>query len=167
MFSLPTLTLHTPKQTTTVRADQLARILVLARMLTEISLASIIFKDRGFLSPKAFQRIQRLMAVVSPVIPLGLPPWKAPRLYQIGVQLGLTSRRKVVTKDAPNLGWGALCEGSSVFGSWSRLKQCLNINCLKMVIFRALKTLMPALKGHHVIVHSDNTTVVAFINLQG
>ncbi len=33
--------------------------------------------------------------------------------------------------------------------------------------FLVLKTFLPALRGHHVLVHSDNITVVALINHQG
>lgn len=41
-------------------------------------------------------------------------------------------------------------------------------NCLKMLmVFLALKTFLPDLKGHHVLVRSDNMTVVSYINHQG
>lgn len=40
-----------------------------------------------------------------------------------------------------------------------------HINCLEMMeVFLALKTFLPAFKGHHILVYSGNTTVVAFIN---
>ncbi len=41
-------------------------------------------------------------------------PWKAPHLRQ---GLGLTFRRKVITTDVSNSGWGALCEGRPAFSS--------------------------------------------------
>lgn len=67
--------------------------------------------------------------------------------------------------DASNSGWGALCEGSLAFGSWSSLEQRLHINCTEMMpVFWALKTFLQALKGHHVLVPSDNMTVIAFKN---
>ncbi len=44
----------------------------------------------------------------------------------------------------------------------------LDINCLEMlVVFLALKTFLPVLKRHHVMVRSDSMTVVAYINHQG
>lgn len=72
------------------------------------------------------------------------------RLYQSGVPLGLTSRWKMVTTDASNLGWGDLHKGKLVFGSWSILEQLLHINCLEMLaVFLALKNFLPALKRQH------------------
>lgn len=35
-------------------------------------------------------------------------PWKDPSRYWTGVNMGLVPRRKVVTADAYNTGWGAL-----------------------------------------------------------
>ncbi len=40
-----------------------------------------------------------------------LTPWKNPRWMEKGVAMGLVHTRKVVTTDASNTGWGALCEG--------------------------------------------------------
>ncbi len=36
-----------------------------------------------------------------------------------------------------------------------------------LTVFLALKTFLPAIHGHHVLVRSDNMTVVAYINRQG
>ncbi len=54
-------------------------------------------------------------------------PWTTSRLFQTGIRLGLTFRRKVITTDASNSGWGALLEGNPAFGSWSAPEQCLHI----------------------------------------
>ncbi len=95
-------------------------------------------------------------------------PWTTSRLFQSGVELGTTSRRKVVTTDASSSGWGALHEGNPAYGSWTTHERRLYINCLEMMaVCLALKTFLPALRGHHVLVRSDNTTVVAYINHQG
>ncbi|KAL0204365.1 hypothetical protein M9458_002383, partial [Cirrhinus mrigala] len=43
-----------------------------------------------------------------------------------------------------------------------------HINCLEMLaVFRALKHFLPDLIGHHVLVRTDNTAVVYYINHQG
>ncbi len=39
-----------------------------------------------------------------------LSPWKNPRWMEKGVAMGMVCRRKVVTTDASNTGWGALCK---------------------------------------------------------
>lgn len=85
----------------------------------------------------------------------GLAPWKDPFLYWTGMDLRLISRREVVTTDTSNTGWGALCEGRPVFGSWSSLKQCWHNNCLEMItVFLALRAFLPDLKGRHVMVYT-------------
>ncbi len=93
-------------------------------------------------------------------------PWTTPHLFQSGIQLGLTSRRKVVTTDISSL--GTLFEGNPAFGFWSSQEQHLHISCLEMMaVFLALKTFLPALTGQHVLVQLDIMTVVAFINHEG
>ncbi len=43
-----------------------------------------------------------------------------------------------------------------------------HINCLEMLaVFQALKQFLPDLRGHRVLVHTDNTSVVSYINRQG
>ena len=43
-----------------------------------------------------------------------------------------------------------------------------HINCLEMLaVFQALKHFLPDLRGHHVLVRTDNTSVVSYINHQG
>ncbi len=43
-----------------------------------------------------------------------------------------------------------------------------HINCLEMLaVFLALKNFLAGLRGHHVLVRSDNTSVVSYLNHQG
>ncbi len=67
-----------------------------------------------------------------PCLAPGMPSHQGdfPHLYQTGVLLGLSSRRKVVRTDASNSGLGALCEGKVALSSWSSLEQRLYISCL-------------------------------------
>ncbi|KAI2654623.1 Transposon Ty3-G Gag-Pol polyprotein [Labeo rohita] len=97
-----------------------------------------------------------------------LAPWKDLQWYKRGVPLGLVCRRKVVTTDASNRGWGELCDGSPAFGLWSKAEEGFHINCLEMLaVCHALCAFLPDLKGHHVLVRSDSMTVVSYINRQG
>ncbi len=50
-----------------------------------------------------------------------------------GVILDTAHRRKFVTTDSFNKGWGALCEGKLTFGRWSEEESELHINCLEML----------------------------------
>ncbi|CAM4642809.1 unnamed protein product [Leuciscus chuanchicus] len=97
-----------------------------------------------------------------------LIPWRAQDWYHEGVTMGVVSRRKVFFTDASNLGWGALHEGKPASGLWSSTEQSLHINCLEMkAVCLALKAFLSNLKGHHVLVRTDNMSVVAYINRQG
>ncbi len=53
----------------------------------------------------------RLHIRVNQACVTALTPWKNPRWMKKGVAMGLVHTRKVVTTDASNTGWGALCEG--------------------------------------------------------
>ncbi len=48
-----------------------------------------------------------------------LTRWRDPLWLKQGMILDTAHRRKVVTTDASNKGWGALCEGKPTFGLWS------------------------------------------------
>ncbi|CAM4735368.1 unnamed protein product [Leuciscus chuanchicus] len=97
-----------------------------------------------------------------------LKPWKANDWYQSGVSLGTSSSVKVVSTDASTSGWGALLEGRLFFGQWSEREKLLHINCLEILpVDNALTRFCPQIRGHHVLVRSDNMSVVSYINRQG
>ncbi|XP_059409232.1 uncharacterized protein LOC132143098 [Carassius carassius] len=51
---------------------------------------------------------------------------------------------------------------------WSGRHLTWHINCLEMLaVLRALRYFLPDLRGHHVLVRTDNTAVVSYINHQG
>ncbi len=67
-----------------------------------------------------------------------------------------------------NLCWGTLCDGKPAFGLWSKKEGYLHINCLDMLaVCLGLRTFLPDLRGHHVLVRSDSMTGVSYINRQG
>ncbi|CAM4648922.1 unnamed protein product [Leuciscus chuanchicus] len=97
-----------------------------------------------------------------------LKPWTVTDWYRSGVSLGTSSSVKVVSTDASTSGWGALLEGRPLFGQWSEREKLLHINCLEMMaVDNALRRFCPQIKRHHVLVRSDNMSVVAYINHQG
>ena len=74
----------------------------------------------------------------------------------------------VLTTDASRSGWGAVLPPLRVSGRWSREDSRLHINSLELLaVFRALQSFEDLVKGHSVLVRSDNMTVVAYINHQG
>ncbi len=85
-----------------------------------------------------------------------------------GVILDTAHRRKVVMTDASNKGWGAQCEGKPTFGLWSEKESGLHINCLEMLaVCQSCQFFLPDIRGHYVLVCSDNRSVVSYINHQG
>ncbi|XDV23197.1 hypothetical protein PO909_027882 [Leuciscus waleckii] len=134
---------------------------------------------------KTFQRMLGCMASAAAVLQLGLlrmrplQRWLNARVphrvwasggirLQRGVTMGAVSHRKVISTEASNLGWGALFEGKPVFSLWSDQEKCLHINCLEIIVIEnALKRFLPHIRDHHVLVRSDNMSMVSYVNRQG
>ncbi|KAL1259066.1 hypothetical protein QQF64_009643 [Cirrhinus molitorella] len=105
---------------------------------------------------------------VTPVCLKTLGPWKDISFLRAGVPLGQVSRRILVTTDASNTGWGAVCNGQAAAGLWSGPRLHWHINCLELLtVFLALKRFRPLVQGKHVLVRTDSTATVAYINHQG
>ena len=94
--------------------------------------------------------------------------WAAPvRLLQ-GKPFSPPPHRLVVTTDASSLGWGAVLSPHSVSGVWTREEALDHVNFLELrAVFLALKSFEEIVKGQSLLIRSDNTTVVAYINHQG
>ncbi|KAL0204539.1 hypothetical protein M9458_002557, partial [Cirrhinus mrigala] len=148
-------------------------------------------KEGQSLTVKQFQRLLGLMAAASNVVPFGLlymrplqwwlrtkgfsprgnpfrmikvtrrclralDMWKKPWFLSQGPVLG-APRNASDGRVSHRLGCGH--DGRHL--TW-------HINCLEMLaVFRALKHFLPDLIGHHVLVRTDNTAVVYYINHQG
>ena len=69
--------------------------------------------------------------------------------------------------DASLQGWGGTCGSRAVGGLWPA-QQHRHINLLELdTVLQVLRRLAPLVHGRHVLVRSDNTTTVAYINCQG
>ncbi|KAI2655941.1 ORF V: Enzymatic polyprotein [Labeo rohita] len=97
-----------------------------------------------------------------------LSPWTDIVFLWSGVPLEQVSRRIVVTTDASKIGWGATCDGQAASGVWTGPRLFWHINCLELLaVLLALRRFRPRIQGKHVLVRSDNTATVAYINHQG
>ncbi len=94
--------------------------------------------------------------------------WRGPAFLQSGVRMGAIHRRHMITMDASMTGWGAVFKGRPASGEWTGEFLSWHINCLELrVVFLALMYFLPVLRGHHIIVRTDNMAVVSHINHQG
>ncbi len=97
-----------------------------------------------------------------------LTPWSDLSFLRAGVPLEQVSRHAVVYTDASTTGWGATFNWLAVSGVWTGPQLHWHINCLELLAVRlALIRLKSRLRGEHVLVHTDNTATVAYINRQG
>ncbi len=95
-------------------------------------------------------------------------PWSDPSFLRAGVPLEQVSRHAVVFTDASTTGWGAMYNGHAVSGVWTGPQLHWHINCLELLAVRlALSRLRGRLQRKDVLVHTDNTATVAYINRQG
>ncbi len=95
-------------------------------------------------------------------------PWSDPLFLRAGVPLEQVSRHAVVFTDASATGWGATYNGHTVSGVWTGPQRHWYVNCLELLaVHLALGRLKGPLRGKHVLVRTDNTATVAYINRQG
>ena len=65
-------------------------------------------------------------------------------------------------------GMGGHSGNQKAQGTWSPLWKLEHINCLELeAVFRTVKHFLPSLKNKNVLIRSDNTTTVQYINKQG
>ncbi len=84
------------------------------------------------------------------------------------VPLEQVSRQDVVYTDASAKGWGATFNGLAVSGVWTGPQLHWHINCLELlVVHLALNRLKRCLRGKQVMVRTDKSATVVYINRQG
>ncbi len=89
--------------------------------------------------------------------------WKKLWFLSQGPVLGASCSRKMLTTDASLTGWGATLEGRSSQGLWKDHHLSWHINHLEMfAVFLALKNFLADLRGHHLLIRSDNTSPGGF-----
>ena len=94
--------------------------------------------------------------------------WKRGEFLHRGAPLGSIEHRVTVTTDASTRGWGTICRGMAVNGLWSASQAKLHINVLELLtVLLALRHFLSMLSRQHVLVRSDNTSAIAYINRRG
>ena len=94
--------------------------------------------------------------------------WLNPQNVMQGEHLHPREHDVLIFTDASTAGWGAHLGQSSTRGSWFPQETHLHINMLELKAVRlALLHFSSQCKGQQVLIASDNTTVVSYINKQG
>jgi len=108
----------------------------------------------------------QLVPVTPDIVPV-LTWWTDTSRLRAGVPLQRPPPSVRFFTDASTQGWGAHCEGATCQGVWSHQEAKLHINVLEMRAVRlAIEHLTPA-PGSVLLVATDNSTVVAYVNKQG
>ncbi|KAK7096457.1 hypothetical protein V1264_005753 [Littorina saxatilis] len=85
-----------------------------------------------------------------------------------GVPISLPPPDIDLFTDASMAGWGAHIGGQAASGLWTQSQRLWHINRLELeAVALGLLAFLPLVGGRHVRLHTDNTTVAAYINKQG
>ena len=116
-------------------------------------------------------RVPESMEKVIPV-PKSLHPhlrwWLEESNVLLGQPLHPLKHALQIFTDASNEGWGAHLDDHTARGTWSLPESKLHINHLELkAVFLALKEFRTLVCNKTVLIATDNTTVVAYINKEG
>ena len=94
--------------------------------------------------------------------------WQNPSNVMRGADLHPKDHRIQLFTDPSNEGWGAHLDQNSTKGLWSDWEKRLHINILELkAVSLALRSFKDQCQNQTVLVATDNSTVVAYINKQG
>ena len=94
--------------------------------------------------------------------------WQNPSNVMKGADLHPKDHSIQLFTDASNEGWGAHLDQNSTKGLWSDWEKRLHINVLELkAVSLALRDFRDQCQNQTVLVATDNSTVVAYINKQG
>ena len=120
----------------------------------------------AFFKP-ASRQYDTLVPVTATIIP-HLQWWSQWQNLSLGVRFPPPQPEVTLTTDASLLGWGAYIGEASASGQWLPPWDTFHINRLEFeAVTRALFQFLHLVRGRKVLVRSDSTTVVAYINRQG
>jgi hypothetical protein len=105
---------------------------------------------------------------MSDIIRTDLMWWISRINLAVGVKFPAPPIDVTLTADASNWGWGAHTDMDNVQGQWTTQEATSHINLLELwAVFKGLQQLCHAVINRRVLVKSDNSTVVSYINKQG
>ena len=97
-----------------------------------------------------------------------LQHWQDLRFLTSGIPIRTFQAEFTIFTDASTQGWGTHMGDSQISGTWTRTDRKLHINCLELkAVVSALQHWAPVLQGHQVMIATDNSTEVSYINQLG
>ena len=103
----------------------------------------------------------KVQVPLGPQFSLAIEKWWEQGWLNRGVPISQPAPQATLFTDASGFSWRAHSSVLRASGSWEPEMIPLHINLLEMeAAFRALRQLAPHSKGKHVLLNSDNTTVI-------
>ena len=93
--------------------------------------------------------------------------WQEVKNLKVGMPLHLPAFNRRIFTDASTQGWGGHVEGTVFQGTWTAEESKLHINVLEMRAVKEVLQRMSLNRGDVILVATDNTTVVCYINRMG
>ena len=94
--------------------------------------------------------------------------WQDLRFLTSGIPIRTFQADFTIFTDASMQGWGVHMGDSQILGTWTRTDRKLHINCQELkAVVSGLQHWAPVLQGNQVMIATDNSTVVSYINMQG
>lgn len=94
--------------------------------------------------------------------------WKVKENLLKGKIFSPKTSTKILTTDASKQGYGGHLDNHICQGFWSEKEKKLHINHLELkAVHLSIQKFLPHLKGQNLLIRSDSTTVVQYLNKQG
>ena len=104
----------------------------------------------------------------APSLTQDLLQWTDPQFVAQGIPLLPPPAHSTLFTDASLEGWGAHYHQHQASGLWSLEESTLHINILEMkAVLLAITQLQSVLKGHVIVIATDNTSVLGYLKNQG
>ena len=94
--------------------------------------------------------------------------WWTQNVQQQSKQINRGNAQLILTCDASLAGWGSYIGDEIAAGIWSQAETCYHINSLELLaILYGLQSLCKDIYDKHILIRSDNTSAIAYINNMG
>ena len=155
-----------------VTAQQFSQLLGFLNSLADVvPLGRLHIRPLQFFLQEHWDSASQVWEALVPILPVLLPHldwWTHKENVLTGVALLHPVPSLTLYTDSSLQGWGAFLEGKSLSGVWSLAQQQEHINLLEMrAVLLALQHFKTLLVSKAVVLATDNTTVVAYLQNQG